>query len=78
MTDQTVAFELDGEELDFYDELTRFVEDQSILAAMDESAHGASEPKLHVVRDPGMEVGDGGGALSCFAERDSGSIAAIG
>lgn len=37
---RTVAFELDGEELDFYDELTRYVEDQSIAAAGDESARG--------------------------------------
>ena len=34
------AFDLDGEELDFYDELTRYVEDQSIAAAGDESARG--------------------------------------
>ena len=31
----TSAFELDGEELDFYDQLTRYVEDQSIRAAAD-------------------------------------------
>ena len=30
---QTAAFELDGEEFDFYDALTRYVEDQSIRAA---------------------------------------------
>ncbi|MBI5364691.1 MAG: DUF3883 domain-containing protein [Planctomycetes bacterium] len=30
---QTARFELDGEEFDFYDELTRYVEDQSIKAA---------------------------------------------
>ncbi|CDH45722.1 Helicase domain protein (fragment) [Candidatus Contendobacter odensis Run_B_J11] len=37
---RTVAFELDGEELEFYDQLTRYVEDQSILAAADNSARG--------------------------------------
>ncbi len=37
---RTAAFELDGEELDFYDELTRFVEDQSIQAAAEDSARG--------------------------------------
>jgi len=36
----TAAFDLDGEELDFYDELTRYVEDQSIAAAGDQSARG--------------------------------------
>ena len=36
----TAAFELDGDELDFYDQLTRYVEDQSILAARDDSARG--------------------------------------
>ncbi len=36
----TAAFELDGEELDFYDQLTRYVEDQSIRAAADDSARG--------------------------------------
>ncbi|MAO24323.1 MAG: helicase [Phycisphaerae bacterium] len=36
----TAAFELDGEELEFYDELTRYVEDQSILASADDSARG--------------------------------------
>ena len=35
---QTAAFDLDGEELDFYDELTRYVEDQSMAAAGQESA----------------------------------------
>lgn len=34
----TAAFDFDGEELDFYDELTRFVEDQSIAASQEESA----------------------------------------
>ncbi|MEA2604971.1 MAG: hypothetical protein QOF89_5963 [Acidobacteriota bacterium] len=34
---RTVKFELDGEEFDFYDELTRYVEDQSIKAAASES-----------------------------------------
>lgn len=37
---RTAAFDLDGDELDFYDELTRYVEDQSIAAASDESARG--------------------------------------
>lgn len=37
---RTAAFELDGEELEFYDQLTRYVEDQSILAAADDSARG--------------------------------------
>lgn len=36
----TAAFDLDGEELEFYDELTRYVEDQSILASADDSARG--------------------------------------
>jgi len=35
---RTAAFDLDGEELDFCDELTRYVEDQSIRAAADNSA----------------------------------------
>lgn len=37
---KTAAFDLDGEELEFYDELTRYVEDQSFLAAADDSARG--------------------------------------
>ena len=37
---RTAEFDLDGDELDFYDELTRYVEDQSIKAAGDESARG--------------------------------------
>jgi len=37
---RSAAFDLDGEELDFYDELTRYVEDQSIMAAADQSARG--------------------------------------
>jgi superfamily II DNA or RNA helicase len=37
---RTAAFDLDGDELDFYDELTRFVEDQSMAAASDASARG--------------------------------------
>jgi hypothetical protein len=37
---RTAAFDLDGDELDFYDELTRYVEDQSIAAAGDQSARG--------------------------------------
>jgi superfamily II DNA or RNA helicase len=35
---RTAAFELNGEELDFYDELTRYVEDQSMAAAGQETA----------------------------------------
>ena len=35
---RTAAFDLVGDELDFYDELTRYVEDQSIAAAQEESA----------------------------------------
>ena len=34
------TFELNDEEFDFYDELTRYVEDQSIKAAADDSARG--------------------------------------
>ena len=37
---RTAAFDLVGEELDFYDELTRYVEDQSIAASQEESARG--------------------------------------
>ncbi|MET0112280.1 MAG: DUF3883 domain-containing protein [Limnospira maxima] len=37
---RSATFDLDGEELDFYDELTRYVEDQSIMAAADASARG--------------------------------------
>ncbi len=36
----TASFDLDGEEYEFYDALTRYVEDQSIKAASDESARG--------------------------------------
>jgi superfamily II DNA or RNA helicase len=36
----TVDFQIDDEELDFYDSLTRYVEDQSIKAAQDETARG--------------------------------------
>lgn len=36
----TAAFELDGEEFDFYDALTRYVEDQSIQAAAEDSPRG--------------------------------------
>jgi superfamily II DNA or RNA helicase len=36
----TAAFDLDGEELEFYDGLTRYVEDQSTAAAEDDSARG--------------------------------------
>ena len=34
------SFELDGNEYDFYDALTRYVEDQSIKASEDDSARG--------------------------------------
>jgi superfamily II DNA or RNA helicase len=37
---RTAAFQLDGEELDFYDQLTRYVEDQSIRASGEDSARG--------------------------------------
>ncbi|PSB02356.1 helicase-related protein [Merismopedia glauca] len=37
---QTADFQIDDDELDFYDELTRYVEDQSIKAAMDDSNRG--------------------------------------
>lgn len=37
---QTAPFHLNAEEMDFYDELTRYVEDQSIKAAADDSARG--------------------------------------
>jgi hypothetical protein len=37
---RTASFDLDGDELDFYDQLTRYVEDQSIAAEEDESARG--------------------------------------
>jgi superfamily II DNA or RNA helicase len=37
---RSAAFDLDGEELEFYDELTRYVEDQSMIAAADQSARG--------------------------------------
>ena len=37
---RTASFELDGDEYDFYDALTRYVEDQSIKASEDESARG--------------------------------------
>jgi superfamily II DNA or RNA helicase len=37
---QTAAFDFDGEELEFYDALTRYVEDQSMAAAGDGSARG--------------------------------------
>jgi len=36
----TVEFELDGDEFDFYEDLTRYVEDQSIRAASEDSARG--------------------------------------
>lgn len=35
---RTAAFDLDGDELDFYDQLTRYVEEQSISAAQEDSA----------------------------------------
>ena len=37
---ETIDFQIDDDELDFYDELTRYVEDQSIRAAQDDSARG--------------------------------------
>lgn len=37
---QTSAFEIDAEEWEFYDSLTRYVEDQSARAAADDSARG--------------------------------------
>lgn len=37
---QTAPFQLNAEEMDFYDALTRYVEDQSIKAAQDDSARG--------------------------------------
>lgn len=37
---KSVAFDLDGEELEFYDELTHYVEEQSMRAAADQSARG--------------------------------------
>ncbi|MCP5127470.1 MAG: DUF3883 domain-containing protein [Gammaproteobacteria bacterium] len=36
----TAEFELDGEELEFYDQLTAYVEDQSMRAAQDDSPRG--------------------------------------
>jgi len=37
---KTAGFEIDGDELDFYDCLTSYVEDQSIKASQDDSARG--------------------------------------
>lgn len=37
---KTAEFDLDGEEFAFYDDLTRYVEDQSIKAASEDSARG--------------------------------------
>jgi superfamily II DNA or RNA helicase len=37
---RTTAFEIDNGEFDFYDALTRYVEDQSIKAAQDDTARG--------------------------------------
>ena len=37
---QTTEFQMNDDELDFYDALTRYVEDQSIKAAQDDSARG--------------------------------------
>lgn len=37
---QTIEFQIDEEEWDFYDALTRYVEDQSIKASMDDSVRG--------------------------------------
>jgi superfamily II DNA or RNA helicase len=39
-TVRTIPFEIDDEELDFYDRLTRYVEDQSIKASQDDTARG--------------------------------------
>ncbi len=39
-TVRTIEFQIDEEEWDFYDALTRYVEDQSIKAAADDSARG--------------------------------------
>lgn len=36
----TAAFDLDGDELDFYDELTHYVEDQSIRASSEDATRG--------------------------------------
>ncbi|NQT80773.1 MAG: DUF3883 domain-containing protein [Candidatus Aminicenantes bacterium] len=36
----TVDFQIDDDELDFYDHLTQYVEDQSIKASQDNTAHG--------------------------------------
>ena len=37
---ETIDFQIDDEELDFYDNLTRYVEDQSFKAAQEDSARG--------------------------------------
>ncbi len=37
---QTISFQINAEEYDFYDALTRYVEDQSIKASQDDSARG--------------------------------------
>lgn len=37
---KTVEFDLDGDEFDFYEDLTRYVEDQSIRAASEDNARG--------------------------------------
>lgn len=37
---RTAAFQLDGDELEFYEDLTRYVEDQSVIAAGDNSVRG--------------------------------------
>jgi superfamily II DNA or RNA helicase len=37
---KTVEFDLDGDELEFYEDLTRYVEDQSIKAASEDNARG--------------------------------------
>jgi len=37
---ETIDFQIDDEELDFYDDLTKYVEDQSIKASADDSARG--------------------------------------
>ena len=55
-TVRTIEFQIDEEEWDFYDALTRYVEDQSIKAAADDSARGRAlgftMAMLHVVSPP--------------------------
>lgn len=42
----TTEFQISEEELEFYDRLTRYVEDQSIKAAADDSARGRALPEV--------------------------------